>query len=329
MKTPLTVSVAMCTYNGEKYLRGQLESLLNQERQPDELIVCDDGSRDRTLQLLDEFSSVAPFRVVVLVNERSLGVVRNFERAVSQCTSDAIFLCDQDDVWYPKKLRVMTAELENDPGVALVVSNNRLVDADGTPCGAALNWEACGFDSSWQSKVQQGDAFRVLSFHSPLSGHAMAFRRSLARYLCPFPADFHHDRWIALVASALGRVVLIPEALNDYRQHHDNLVGGGDSELSLVEQAIRHPRMARNQFLQKAQVYAEAKQRLTALATLPASALSEKASYLDELIAFNRARYEMGKGTLRRFALVATQILSRRYWSCGRGWLTVARDLVG
>ena len=92
-------SVAMCTYNGARFLGAQLASVAAQARAPDELVVCDDRSTDETARVVEEFAAAAPFRVRLHVNERNLGTTRNFERAVSLCEGDLIALSDQDDVW--------------------------------------------------------------------------------------------------------------------------------------------------------------------------------------------------------------------------------------
>jgi len=105
-----TVSVALCTYNGAAYLGEQLDSIVAQSRPPDELVVCDDGSTDGTVGLLQAFVPEAPFPVRLYRNERNRGFAKNFERAISLCTGDFIALSDQDDVWKPEKLaRLATA----------------------------------------------------------------------------------------------------------------------------------------------------------------------------------------------------------------------------
>src|SRR4051794_15860948 len=95
-------SVAMCTYNGARFIGAQLASVAAQTRTPDELIVCDDRSTDETVAIVQKFADSAPFRVRLHVNEENLGSTKNFERAVSLCEGDLIALCDQDDVWLPE-----------------------------------------------------------------------------------------------------------------------------------------------------------------------------------------------------------------------------------
>src|SRR5688572_14133745 len=97
-------SVAMCTYNGARYLKEQLDSFTVQTRLPDELIVCDDGSSDETCQIVSTFAASAPFTVRLEVNQQTLGSTQNFAKAIQLCRGDLIALCDQDDVWLPGKL---------------------------------------------------------------------------------------------------------------------------------------------------------------------------------------------------------------------------------
>src|ERR687894_3003245 len=101
---PARFSVAMCTYNGARFVAEQLASVAAQTRPPDELVVCDDGSTDETCRLVEEFAARAPFPVRLFVNERNLGSTRNFGRAVALCEGDLVALSDQDDVWHPEKL---------------------------------------------------------------------------------------------------------------------------------------------------------------------------------------------------------------------------------
>ena len=103
--SPITasISVAMATYNGGRFLREQLDSLNQQTVLPRELVVCDDRSTDNTVRILEEFASQAAFPVKVVVNENRLGFGDNFMKAASLCSGDLISFCDQDDIWYSNK----------------------------------------------------------------------------------------------------------------------------------------------------------------------------------------------------------------------------------
>lgn len=128
----------MCTYNGEAYLDDQLRSIALQERQPDELIVCDDGSRDASVVIARKFAIEAPFRTHVCRNHARLGVVRNFEKAITLCDGNLIALADQDDIWRGDKLAVIEREFEAKPCVDLIFSNGHLIDEIGKPTGTKL-----------------------------------------------------------------------------------------------------------------------------------------------------------------------------------------------
>jgi len=109
------VSVAMCTYNGQRFLHQQLQSLLDQTVRPDELVVCDDGSSDDSLMVVEAFAVSAPFFVRVIRNSQNLGYIRNFEQAISRCTGDLVFLCDQDDVWDRRKIETLRDVFVTEP----------------------------------------------------------------------------------------------------------------------------------------------------------------------------------------------------------------------
>ncbi len=112
----------MATYNAAKYLQEQLDSFLYQSRQPDELMVCDDGSTDGTLEVLETLRRQAPFAVHVYRNETSLGCTKHFERAMSFCAGDIIVLSDQDDVWFFNKIDTMVATLVARQEIMLLIT---------------------------------------------------------------------------------------------------------------------------------------------------------------------------------------------------------------
>ena len=115
MTTPLSLSVALASYNGERYIGQQLDSIARQTRLPDELVICDDASTDSTADIVREFARRAPFAVRFLQHQR-MGSTRNFELAIAECRGDIIFLCDQDDVWYPNKIKTIEAVFIDRPG---------------------------------------------------------------------------------------------------------------------------------------------------------------------------------------------------------------------
>ena len=121
-------SVAMCTYNGAKYLEEQLRSLLAQQRLPDEVVICDDGSTDGTIALLEQFVANPLIPVRLFRNPVNLGFSRNFAQAIRLCQGDLIALADQDDIWYPEKLRRLEESFEQAPGMEGVFSDGNIID---------------------------------------------------------------------------------------------------------------------------------------------------------------------------------------------------------
>src|SRR5258708_29962312 len=117
------ISVAMCTYNGARFLAQQLESIVAQTRLPDELVVCDDVSADESPEIIRKFAKNAPFPVRLELNEKNLGSSKNFEKAIGLCRGGLIALADQDDVWKPQKLAVLETVLENHPEVGYAFSD--------------------------------------------------------------------------------------------------------------------------------------------------------------------------------------------------------------
>jgi glycosyltransferase involved in cell wall biosynthesis len=218
------ISVALCTYNGAAFLDAQLESIATQRLAPDELVVCDDGSTDGTLGILDAFSKAALFAVRIHTNERRLGYVKNFEKAISLCSADVVALADQDDVWDPDKLRASAEVLEDRPEVGLVCTNAEIVNRDLNPLGVRMA-ASLGFGSADQALVAGGKALQVLVRTNFVTGATMAFRASYVPDIVPIPECWVHDGWIALVLALRSQVAFIDRPLVQYRQHGANQVG--------------------------------------------------------------------------------------------------------
>ncbi|MFF1878067.1 glycosyltransferase family 2 protein [Leifsonia sp. NPDC058230] len=218
------VSVALCTYNGERFLGRQLASILEQTVAPAEIVVADDGSSDGTLQLVGASAAeTSATALIVLPPSARLGVTKNFERAISATSAPIVALSDQDDVWADGKLAAMTRAFD-DPDVALVHSDARLVDEDGRPLGLSL-FEALEISAEQLELEQSEDGYLMLLRRNLTTGATMAFRRELLDVARPFPADWVHDEWLAMIAAATARIRVLPEQLIDYRQHGSNAIG--------------------------------------------------------------------------------------------------------
>lgn len=224
MNTRLSLSIALATYNGERYLAEQLDSIIRQTRPPDELVISDDASVDATRAIVLDFARHAPFPVRLLTNSERLGSTRNFEVAISACDGDIIFLCDQDDVWYPDKIALMEKRFMDDPGVGVVFTDADVVDQNLHPLGLRL-WEAVRFRPWEQIRFEAGDAFSVLLRRYVVTGATMAFRSCYRDILLPIPDIWVHDAWIAMLIGATSNLAALPTPLIAYRQHGANQIG--------------------------------------------------------------------------------------------------------
>lgn len=204
----LDVSVAMATFNGEAYLQEQLDSLRSQTRQPNELVVCDDGSSDFTLDILEAFQERVSFPVRIHRNPTQLGYIKNFEKSLSLATGDIIFLCDQDDVWLDHKIERVLKAFELHPEALLVVNDAELVHANLRRTGLTV----AGQLVSAGAQVDQ-----------LLLGCCMAFRSALRPLVLPVPDHIHgHDGWLNTLGRTLNCRYFVPEVLQLYRRHEKN-----------------------------------------------------------------------------------------------------------
>jgi glycosyltransferase involved in cell wall biosynthesis len=184
MNKPFSLSIALASYNGERYVNEQLESIARQTRLPDELIVSDDASTDATPDIVLDFARRAPFPVRFLQNRERLGSTRNFEAAIRACNGDIIFLCDQDDVWYPNKISLVEEHFINDPSAGAVFTDANVVDENLRQFGHRL-WKTFRFSSREQVRVATGDALGVLLKHPVVTGATMAFRSKYRALVLP------------------------------------------------------------------------------------------------------------------------------------------------
>ncbi len=204
----LRISVAMTTYNGERFLMAQMESFEAQILKPHELIIHDDVSSDRTMKLLQNFAARAPFTVKVFQNETRLGYSRNFERALAACSGDIIFLSDQDDVWFPEKIRTVMDIFETSPDLQCVVNDLELTDGDLRPIGA----------TQLSLIRRQGASDRTM-----VAGCGTAIRKNWRDLVLPFPQFLiPHDSWIHDLAQRLDTVCILPVCLQYWRRHGAN-----------------------------------------------------------------------------------------------------------
>jgi hypothetical protein len=322
-------SVAMCTYNGARFLGAQLASVAAQTRAPDELVVCDDRSTDETARVVRDFAAAAPFRVRLHVNEQNLGSTENFGRAVSLCEGELIALSDQDDVWLPQKLARLEEEFARDASTLVVFSDASIVDEETRPAGQGL-WESVGLAREELARVEQGRGVGDLLRGATVTGATMALRASLRDLALPFPTDLPliHDGWTALLAACVGGVRPVAERLVLYRRHGSQQVGPlarpeseGDAltRPNPYDSALAVARAARARL-------ADARSRGLELAKGPRAARSIEE--LDARVAHWDARRTLPPARFRRAAPVLKELLSLRYHRFANGFASAAKDLL-
>lgn len=222
---PLTVSVAMATFNGARFLPEQLASLAAQERLPDELVISDDGSSDGTAQIVTAFAASAPFPVRFFPSSRRLGVRDNFQRALALAQGDILLLCDQDDLWFPSKIRRLVEILEKDACALMAMNDKIITDEDLEPSEATML-------SNMSDRGAPASMF--------VAGCCSAFRRSWRDIALPIPEGIaYHDVWIVGLAHDLGVVRLCDEPLQYYRRHGSNVSQGRFTENRQVSRIER------------------------------------------------------------------------------------------
>jgi len=227
-----TISIALCTYNGEAYLTTQWQSLVDQHVHPDEVVVCDDQSTDNTVALLNRLAAEAPFPVRILVNETRLGFNKNFEKVLSECKGELIFICDQDDCWFPEKIEVMTTYMVKQPQTQVAFCDAWVTD-ERLEGRLSRFWSWVRFDESARARWQSGDSMDVLLDGNRVMGCATVIRRSILTTILPVPGaipGYIYDGWIALVAAAEGAIQFVDQPLQLYRTHEQQQVGVGKNE---------------------------------------------------------------------------------------------------
>lgn len=225
------ISVCMTTCNGERYVQAQIESILSQIGEQDELVISDDSSTDRTLELISQFCDG---RIVLLSNNGPSGVVQNVENALRRSRGEYIFLADQDDVWLPGKVARMMIVLEQ---CDVVVSDCHVTDP----------FLSVVYPSLFRL-VQSGPGLFKNLYRNSYIGCCMAMRRNILNRVLPFPENTPmHDWWIGLIAEAAYRTKFIDEALMLYRRHDNNLsLTASRSSFSLIKKLAWRFLIAKN-----------------------------------------------------------------------------------
>jgi len=204
-QTPL-VSIALCTYNGAKYLSEQLDTLVNQTYKAIEIIIVDDCSIDQTVDIVNSYAARYP-QIKVFQNENNLGFTGNFEKAVKLCSGEYIALCDQDDLWDLKKIELQVRGIKDH---IFIYHDSEFIHEDGSAMGKKV---------SDIMNLYRGGEPEVFLFFNCVSGHSILMKRELLADALPLKQSYFHDWWLAYVATNVGTIDFIPQCLVKYRQH--------------------------------------------------------------------------------------------------------------
>jgi len=211
------ISVALATYNGEKYIIEQLESILNQTYINIEICISDDNSQDKTVDIIKSFQHQHK-NIKLNRNSINLGFVKNFEKAIEMCNGDYIALSDQDDIWLEKKLELLRENIENND---LIFSSAKLIYED----GIEPNKEFLFTKENIDFFLSNLPLFLYVS--NFISGCTMMFRSEIVKDILPIPKNqLLHDWWIAIVANERNGIQFLDMPLIKYRQHNNNVISG-------------------------------------------------------------------------------------------------------
>ena len=223
----MKLSVALCSYNGAKYIKEQIDSILNQTMPVHEIVVCDDGSTDETLQIVEKIHGDAPTDIRVYKNEKKLGVCANFQKAINFCKGDVVFLSDQDDIWMQEKVESVVDYLENHPQIDVVFTDAALIDADGNS-SALVPANLWGYHFTEIDRRVFDSGMQLESFVNGrvhATGATMAVRRL---FIVEHPflplwnrGEVMHDYAITLLAAEGNRLGYIDQTLIKYRLHQN------------------------------------------------------------------------------------------------------------
>ena len=254
------ISVALATYNGEKYIEKQLDSIRNQTIKPDEVVIVDDKSSDRTVALINEFIAVNNLvNWKLFVNEKNVGYRKNFYNALKKVTGEVIFLSDQDDEWHKNKIEVMLKLLRENTDIYALNSAVNLIDESSNKI--ILKLEKNYYNSNFlymehiPQKIEYFD-IAYIGLHNVSPGCTMAVRWEIVDiFLHSYNYLLPHDWFMNLIASADRKCAFLNVALTDYRQHGNNAIGANTSPAAGILKKTRMVRindyLARNDAIQR------------------------------------------------------------------------------
>ncbi len=224
------IGVIIATFNGERYIKEQLESIINQSIKPDFILVTDGGSNDNTINICEEYLSKKTIRYEIITSKSKLGVKDNFEKGIKNCHTKYIFFSDQDDYWLPDKIKNAMKVFEDDK-VAVVFCNAHIVNDKLDNTGKTL-WNKIGYHQSNTKIIYEKNSLELQSIllkHNIMTGMCMAIDSKIVKNILPISNYSIHDSWIAHTANFFGDIASLDSKDVLYRQHSNNVIGAKKS----------------------------------------------------------------------------------------------------
>jgi glycosyltransferase involved in cell wall biosynthesis len=328
------VSVCLCTYNGEKFLSDQLESINKQSYKPDQLIISDDGSTDATLDMVRSFSERVCFPVKIVLNDGiPLGVTKNFERALGYCTGDIIVFCDQDDIWRADRVVEVRKAFTVRPLLGYFFSNASIIDQNNVSQLDSL-WDRVGFGGERLARFQNSDQIKtLLKGNNFVYGMSMAIRANMLSKILPIESRsklMTHDVWIAIILSSLFNNGIADErCLVSYRQHTGQVAGPGTKKVGRLKAVLNSLTSEREFDVDLPQGLKQASLRVKSLSGQTREGEIASKLLYDKAIHLQQRAMASQMICFFRFSVVAKELFSGRYGKFSDSHLTSLRDLLG
>ena len=315
------VSVAMCTFNGARFLHDQLDSIAAQTVPPFELVVQDDGSTDETAQIVTDFARGASFPVHFFRNADRLGPFANFGTCMLRCQGEVIALSDQDDVWAIDRIARTAEAFASNPRLTFTFSDAPLIDDTGKALGRTI-FETVPVTRRDRRLLSQGEHLGPLLLrYSVLYGATMAARTDLVRQVLPLPDGWGQDDWLAVALSSLGPSARLAP-VTSYRQHAAQVVGAGSGGIRAGISAM-HKRDAAV-YRQELDRYDAAIAAVRTRSVFPASLLQR----LEQRRSFLRRRHELRSGGLTIASVSQLTAMIPAYWTFAAGARSIVKDVM-
>lgn len=324
IKNSTRISVVIPTYRGEKFLNETLDSIINQSRPPDELIISDDHSDDETKNIILNFRKDASFPIF-WIDHKPSGVTDNYLHAVGHASGDIIIIADQDDVWINDKVLIIEKFFSDNPSIVLASSDSLIVDQYNSSLGRTLRIDS-NRSIILSSKINDGDDFNeYLKGGLPLLAHTLSFRSIIKPRLLDKPEyipEWWFEEWVCCVAVCMGQLGFIPDALTRYRQHPWNTAGEPRNGILQKLNKIQpiYPRLRKMEYCRSI---------ILSSKTLSPNEKNHRIGIINKYINFLSIRKNIReKKNVRSFIFAFKAFFSGDYREYSRGCLSFLRDLI-